>query len=38
MFDVVVLWLQRDLRLHDNPALTAALVTAKRVVCFWPTR
>lgn len=33
MFDVVVLWLQRDLRLHDNPALTAALLTAKRVVC-----
>jgi DNA photolyase len=30
--DVVVVWLQRDLRLHDNPALQAALAHAKCVV------
>lgn len=32
MLDVAVVWLHRDLRLHDNPALAAALLTARRVV------
>lgn len=32
MLDVAVVWLSRDLRLHDNPALSAALVAARRLV------
>jgi DNA photolyase len=34
--DVVVVWLQRDLRLHDNPALQAALAHATCVVRIPP--
>ena len=35
MLDVAVVWLSRDLRLHDNPALSAALLAARKVVrCF----
>ncbi len=30
--DTVLLWVRRDLRVADNPALTAALATAKNVV------
>ena len=29
--DVAVVWFRRDLRLHDNPALTAALASSGRV-------
>lgn len=32
MLDVAVVWLSRDLRLHDNPALSAALLAARKVV------
>eukprot|EP00892_Ulva_mutabilis_P006803 jgi/Ulvmu1/4495/UM002_0221.1 len=32
MLDVAVVWLSRDLRLHDNPALRAALLAARKVV------
>lgn len=31
-FDTVIVWLRRDLRVADNPALTAALQIAKQVV------
>jgi hypothetical protein len=31
-FDTVLVWLRRDLRVADNPALTAALQIAKQVV------
>jgi deoxyribodipyrimidine photolyase len=34
MLDTAVYWLQRDLRLHDNPALNAALLTARKVVRY----
>ena len=32
--DTVLVWFRRDLRVADNPALTAALHAARTVVCF----
>ncbi len=32
--DTVLVWFRRDLRVADNPALTAALQAAKTVVCY----
>jgi len=31
----IILWLRRDLRLQDNPALSAAVSTGKPVICLY---
>ncbi len=35
--DTVLVWFRRDLRVADNPALTAALQAAKTVVLLSPS-